>query len=140
VGNRCTGEDQTKIWAVLDCSFRTNDGITIIDWKTGRGTTENVSLQLACYAIYAMEKWGIEPDRVKLIEYNHLADRRVDFSLGADEIKYARTYILGSISDMLSMLLDIENNVPKEERFFQKIEDEKIKENCNFKKVCEKGR
>jgi hypothetical protein len=27
----------TKIWAVIDCSFRTEDGVTIIDWKTGRG-------------------------------------------------------------------------------------------------------
>jgi ATP-dependent exoDNAse (exonuclease V) beta subunit len=28
--------DGKKIWAVIDCSFRTDDGITIIDWKTGR--------------------------------------------------------------------------------------------------------
>ena len=29
--------NNTKIWAVLDCSFRTEDGgVTIIDWKTGR--------------------------------------------------------------------------------------------------------
>ena len=27
--------DGTKVWAVIDCSFRTEKGITIIDWKTG---------------------------------------------------------------------------------------------------------
>ena len=67
--------DQTKIWAVLDCSFRTEgSGITIIDWKTGRGMSKDVSMQLSCYAMYAMDKWGIDPERVKLIEYNLLAN------------------------------------------------------------------
>ena len=33
--------NKTKIWAVLDCSFRTEDGgVTIIDWKTGRSMSE----------------------------------------------------------------------------------------------------
>ena len=44
--------DGRKIWAVIDCSYRTYDGITIIDWKTGRTTTSDVSLQLSCYAMY----------------------------------------------------------------------------------------
>ena len=48
--------DNTKIWAVLDCSFRTEDGgITIIDWKTGRSMSEDISMQLSCYAMYAMD-------------------------------------------------------------------------------------
>ena len=49
--------DGNKIWAVIDCSFQTNDGVTIIDWKTGRGITKDVSLQLSGYAMYGMEKW-----------------------------------------------------------------------------------
>jgi hypothetical protein len=111
---------QTKIWAVLDCSFRTEDGITIIDWKTGEGTTENVSLQLACYAMYAMEQW-----------------QAAEFFITQAEIENAKAYILGSISDMQSLLSDVENNVPKEEKSFQKIEDERIRTNCNFRKVCD---
>jgi len=47
--------DGTRIWAVIDCSFRTEGGITIIDWKTGRSTTADVSLQLSCYPIYGRE-------------------------------------------------------------------------------------
>ena len=46
--------DGTKIWAVIDCSFRTDDGVTIIDWKTGRSTSTDVSLQLSCYAMYGL--------------------------------------------------------------------------------------
>jgi hypothetical protein len=31
----------------------------------------------------------------------------------------------------------VENNVPKDEKFFKKIGDERIREKCNFKKVCD---
>ena len=72
--------NDTKIWAVLDCSFRTDDGgITIIDWKTGRGMSEDVSMQLSCYAMYAMDRWGIVPANVKLIEYNLLVNQGAEF-------------------------------------------------------------
>ena len=130
--------DSTKIWAVLDCSFRTKNGeITIIDWKTGRHTSEDVSMQLYCYAMYAMEKWGVDPQKMKLIEYNLLANQGVEFSVSGAEIENTKTYITGSIADMRSMLVDVDYNVPKEEKAFQKVEDDWIRSSSNFKKVCE---
>ena len=115
--------NNTKIWAVLDCSFRTEDGeVTIIDWKTGRSMSEDVSMQLSCYAMYAMDKWGIDPENVKLIEYNLLANRGAEFTVGASEIKNTKSYIAGSIADMQSLLVDVGENVPKEEEAFQKVE------------------
>ena len=129
--------DKTKIWAVLDCSFRTDDGgVTIIDWKTGRKMSEDVSMQLSCYAMYAMEKWGVDPENVKLIEYNLLANQGVEFTVGASEIENTKTYIAGSIADMKSLLADVGENVPKEEEAFQKVEDERVRSSCNFQKVC----
>ena len=131
--------NNTKIWAVLDCSFRTADGgVTIIDWKTDRTMSQDVSMQLACYAMYAMEKWGVDPESVKLIEYNLLANQGVEFTVGASEIENTKTYIAGSIADMQSLLVDVGNNVPKEEGAFQKVEDERIRANCNFMKVCDR--
>jgi hypothetical protein len=131
--------DRKKIWAVIDCSFRTDDGITIIDWKTGRGTTDDVSLQLSCYAMYGIEKWGIKPEKSKLVEYNLLSDASAEFSVTEGEIAETKTYIKGSIADMESLLVDVENNVPKGERFFKKVEGGRIRERCNFRKVCEAG-
>jgi len=129
--------DHTKIWAVLDCSFRTEDGgITIIDWKTGRSMSKDVSMQLSCYAMYAMDKWGIDPERVKLIEYNLLANQGAEFTVGTTEIENTKAYIAGSIADMQSLLLDVGDNVPKDEESFLKIEDESIRAGCNFRKVC----
>jgi hypothetical protein len=128
--------DGKKIWAVTDCSFRTDDGITIIDWKTGRTRTSDVSLQLSCYAMYGKEKWGVKPEKIRLIEYNLLSDRKAEFLATEGEIANTTTYIKGSIADMQSLLVDVENNKPKDEEFFRKVEDDKIRDRCNFRKVC----
>jgi CRISPR/Cas system-associated exonuclease Cas4 (RecB family) len=122
---------------VLDCSFRTKDGgITIIDWKTGRSMSEDVSMQLSCYAMYAMEKWGVDPENVTLIEYNLFANQGAEFNVTGAEIENTKTYIAGSIVDMQSLLVDVVNNVPKEESAFLKMQDEGTRANCNFRKVC----
>jgi hypothetical protein len=57
--------------------------------------------------------------------------------LGASEIENTKTYIAGSIADMQSLLVDIGENVPKEEGAFQKVEDERVRADCNFRKVCD---
>jgi CRISPR/Cas system-associated exonuclease Cas4 (RecB family) len=131
--------DNTKIWAVSDCSFRTDDGgITIIDWKTGRSMSEDVSMQLSCYAMYAMDKWGIDPENVKLIEYNLLANQGVEFTVGMSEIENTKAYIAGSIADMQSFLVDVVGNVPKEKGAFMMVEDKRVRASCNFRKVCDR--
>jgi hypothetical protein len=128
----------TKIWAILDCSFRTEDGgVTIIGWKTGRSMSEDVSMQLSCCAMYATKKWGIDPENVKLIEYNLLANQGAESTVGASEIENATEYNAGSITDMQSLLVDVDENVPREEEAFQQVEDEKERSSCNFRKVCE---
>jgi hypothetical protein len=127
----------TKIWAVLDCSFSTEEGATIIDWKTGHGPDRDLSLQLACYAMYAAERWRLKPEIIRLVEYNLLYNQTTEFFMSAREIENAKAYIRGSIADMHSLLVDIEDNIPKEERFFTKIKDQRIQERCNFKKVCD---
>jgi len=129
--------DGIKIWAVLDCSFRTKEGITIIDWKTGRGTTSDLSLQLSCYAMYGIEKWKIKPEDIKVVEYNLLSNQSAEFSITEGEIVNTRAIIKGSIADMQSLLIDVENNIPKEEKFFSKIKDDNIRQGCNFRNVCD---
>jgi len=38
---------------------------------------------------------------------------------------------------MKSLLADVGENVAKEEGDFSKVEDERVKVDCNFQKVCE---
>ena len=94
-------------------------------------------MQLSCYAMYAMDKWGIDPENVKLIEYNLLANQGAEFNVSGAEIENTKSYIAGSIADMQSLLVDVGENVPKEERAFQKVEDERVRASCNFRKVCD---
>ena len=54
----------------------------------------------------------------------------MEFSIAAAEIENTKTYIAGSIADMQSLLVDVGENVPKEE-------DERTRADCNFRKVCE---
>jgi CRISPR/Cas system-associated exonuclease Cas4 (RecB family) len=116
-------------------SFRWWLWVTIIDWKTGKKMSEDVSMQLSCYAMYDMQKWGVDPDKVKLIEYNLLANLGVEFSVFGAEIENTKTYITGSLAYTQPMLLDVDYNVPKEEEAFQKVKDDRIWSSCNFKKV-----
>ncbi len=129
--------DDIKIWAVLDCSFRNNEGITIIDWKTGRSIAEDISLQLSCYAMYGRYKWKIKPEKITLIEYNLLTNQKGVFGITEGEIKDTLAYIKGSVADMRSLLVDAKNNIPKDEEFFKKIKDDRIRDRCNFRKVCD---
>ncbi|MEJ2649899.1 MAG: PD-(D/E)XK nuclease family protein [Sedimentisphaerales bacterium] len=122
---------------MLDCSFKTEDGATIIDWKTGRSRAGGSSLQLACYAMYGKEKWGMKPEKIRLIEYNLLSDQKVETSVTEREIDNTRAYIKGSVADMQSLLIDVEDNVPKEEGSFKKVDDNGVRDRCNFKKVCD---
>lgn len=74
-----------------------------------------------------------------MINPNTLDDnsrRRIRFFVTEGEIDTTKTYIRGSVADMQSLLVDVENNVPKEEEFFKKTEDERIRSRCNFRKVC----
>ncbi|MEE9421012.1 MAG: hypothetical protein V3W43_16170, partial [Desulfatiglandaceae bacterium] len=67
-----------------------------------------------------MERWGIIPEKIKLVEYNLLSDQSSEFFVTQEEIADTRSYIQGSIADMESLLVDVANNTPKEERFFRK--------------------
>jgi hypothetical protein len=130
--------DHTRINLVIDCAIKEGEGIYIYDWKTGKGLSEDLSIQLGCYALYAMEKWNVPPELLSVIEYNLSFDQSSWFSVSQDEIKGVKGYINGSIKDMQSLLLDISNNIPMEEDRFIKIEDEYITSRCHFRKACRK--
>ena len=84
-----------------------------------------------------MDKWGIDPENVKLIEYNLLANQGTEFTVEASEIENTKAIIAGSIADMQSLLVDVGGNVSKDEEAFSKVEDDQVRADCNFRKVCD---
>jgi hypothetical protein len=130
--------DHTGINLVIDCAIKEGEGIYIYDWKTGRSLSEDLSIQLGCYALYAMEKWNVPPESLSVIECNLSFDKSNWFSVSQEEMKGMKGYINGSIKDMQSLLTDLSNNLPVEEDRFSKIEDQHVTSRCNFRKVCRK--
>ena len=128
--------DSTKINVVIDCAVKEENSIIIYDWKTGKALSEDLSIQLGCYAFYAMEKWDLPPDSLTVVEYNLFFNKANSFSVTEGEIEGIKGYIKGSVKDMQSLLKDPENNIPLPEDQFSKVEDEGIISRCNFRKVC----
>jgi CRISPR/Cas system-associated exonuclease Cas4 (RecB family) len=128
--------DHVKINLAIDCAIREGKEILLYDWKTGRSIPESLSVQLCCYALYAMEKWRIPPESLKVIEYNLTFNKASWFSVTQGEVEDIKEYIQGSMKDMKSLLVDLEHNVPFEEERFNRVEDEKVSLRCNFRKVC----
>jgi hypothetical protein len=129
--------DQVKINLVIDCAIKEGEDIFIYDWKTGKSLSQDLSIQLSCYALYAMERWHSPPESLRVIEYNLSFDKANWFSVSHGEAEAIKGYIRGSVKDMQSLLIDVEKNAPLEEERFSKVEDEQITLRCNFRKVCQ---
>jgi hypothetical protein len=128
--------DGTRIMLAIDCAIREDDYVVIYDWKTGKSLHDDLSIQLSCYALYAIQKWQIPPERLRVIEFNLLFNKASWFSVSPRDVDDIQGYIRGSIKDMQSLLVDVEQNIPLEEDRFSKVADEKISLRCNFRRVC----
>lgn len=128
--------DNIKINLAIDYAIKEINEVIIYDWKTGKSIPEDLPIQLSCYALYTMGKWHIPPESLRIIEYNLSFNKKSWFSVTRGEVEDIKAYIRGSIKDMQSLLTDFENNIPLEEDRFSKVEDERISQRCNFRKVC----
>jgi hypothetical protein len=128
--------DSIKINVVIDCAVKEGNSTIIYDWKTGKSLSEDLSIQLGCYALYTIEKWHLPPDSLQVVEYNLFSNRANSFTVTKADAEGIKGYIKGSVKDMQSLLKDPENNTPLEEEEFSKVEDERVSLRCNFRKVC----
>jgi hypothetical protein len=128
--------DNIKINLSIDCAIKEGEDIYIYDWKTGKSLSEDLSIQLGCYALYAMEKWHAPPDSLRIIEYNLSFNKSNWFSVTREEADAIQGYIRGSMKDMHSLLIDVDHNIPMEEDRFSKVKDERVSFRCNFRKIC----
>jgi hypothetical protein len=108
----------------------------IYDWKTGKSLSEDLSVQLSCYALYAMERWHVAPESITIIEYNLASNKANDFLVTQGQVEGIKGYMRGSVKDMLSLLSEVGKNVPVEEEQFSRVDDERVSLRCNFRKVC----
>lgn len=127
--------DGVAVNVKLDCAIRETDHVIVWDWKTGRREGADARLQLACYAFYLHQAYGIPIHRVHM--------RRFELSQGAvhtrtiaeRELDQILAYVRGSIADMRALVDDPAANITREERF-ARVEQREVCLQCNFLKVC----
>jgi CRISPR/Cas system-associated exonuclease Cas4 (RecB family) len=127
--------DGTKVHVKLDFACREGDQIHIYDWKTGRRDEEDNSVQLACYALYASEKWAPVPGNVRTVEFSLATGQLREYTLTEADLDRTRNYIRGSIRDMQALLLDPPANQVARDSCPLTTELWRCR-NCSFKRLC----
>ncbi len=128
--------DGTQVTVKLDCATRETDHVVVWDWKTGRREGADAPLQLACYAFYIHQAYGIPIHRVKMRRFELAGGTVHEREIAEREMTEILTYVRGSIADMQALLDDPSRNLAREERF-PKVERREVCMRCNFLKVCE---
>jgi CRISPR/Cas system-associated exonuclease Cas4 (RecB family) len=129
------GLDGVKVYVRLDFAMREEGAVVIYDWKTGASDESDNSAQMACYAYYAKERWGIDPASVRPIEYNVNRDQLLVHSVTAADLERTCAYMRGSIADMKRLLRDPARNLAVEEDFRPDSERGGCRR-CTFQRVC----
>ena len=125
----------SRIWAVPDLAYRDGETVVIVDWKTGRRSRTPDPIQLACYALYATDTWGVRPETVQTIEVNLGLGTAHEESIDEARLEEVRRDMRASIGQMVAMLRDVESNSAAEEDF-ERTEDRQACRSCPFQEVC----
>jgi hypothetical protein len=126
------------VWVKMDLAYRAADGrLRIVDWKTGKLDPHPDPIQLTCYAIYASEKWKVEPERIETAVVNLGANESIVRQVDAALIATVRGRIRVSIEGMTKMLEGPrEENAPLPESAFAVTDSTGVCRRCPFRKVC----
>ena len=127
----------TAVYLRMDLAYRADDGrVVIVDWKTGRGEGRFNEVQLAGYALCAVEHgWVQEPEQI-LTELAYLAiPRYVRRTVDRAKVAHARSFIAKSAGNMKALLLDPLGNLARLEDFAM-IEKPRVCRRCNYRRLC----
>ena len=98
-----------KVFAVPDFSIHDGQEYLLYDWKTGKQNEKDV-WQLSCYQHYAVNKWKILAEQIRIIPVyltqDNLAPSPIE-AIAPDKIK---EYMRQSLREMKSILIDSREN------------------------------
>ena len=128
---------ETTVYLRMDLAYRSSDGrVVIVDWKTGRSEGRFNEIQLAGYALGAVEQgWVQEPEEI-VTELAYLAiPRYVRRSVDRAKVAHARRFIEKSAGNMKALLLDPLANLARLEDF-PMIDKPRVCRRCNYRRLC----
>ncbi|MBN93501.1 MAG: hypothetical protein CL928_05425 [Deltaproteobacteria bacterium] len=128
--------DGKTVYVKPDLAFHhpDDDMLWLVDWKTGASRAED-QLQLATYALFARENWGVEPSNVKGVLVYLAAGEERTVPVGPADLRRAEDAIRQSMTTMLQLLDDKERNLGSIDQF--PPTDERTRcDTCNFQQLC----
>jgi len=124
----------TKAFAIPDFAIRDGQEYLLYDWKTGKGSEKDI-LQLSCYSLFAMSKWQVPEDKIKVIPAYLAQDELMPVPVEAIASEQVKSYIHQSIEGMKSVLADVGSN-KAEINNFAKTDKLWRCQRCKFQEIC----
>jgi len=126
--------DRVPVYIKIDCAARVEGRTLIIDWKSGRASDRDLQ-QVACYGLYAMQKWNIGFESLGAALVYLLENTTSETPITADRALALQERIVTGIQAMCEALADPAGNVAREEDF--PMTDQKRRcRRCDFHEIC----
>lgn len=129
--------DGSLVYVKIDFAYEDDEGLKVVDWKTGKAEDVDNEIQLDCYGMFSKDYFKIPTEKIQTIECNVNSGKSTVRKMIEAKIDFAKHYIRNSIAGMKSSLTDAEKNIAREEDF-RFTDNEQTCRWCNFKKVCAK--
>ena len=128
----------TPVYAVPDLVFKDPEGKWIIvDWKTGEEAEENRD-QVALYALFVHEKYGVDVERITArLEYLNL-ETSTEVTFTSQDLQAVEEFARGSMEKMRELLSDPGQNIPLPKVQFALTDFREQCPWCNFYELCQK--
>ncbi|MFJ7661902.1 PD-(D/E)XK nuclease family protein [Lysinibacillus sp. NPDC097162] len=129
--------EDTQVFVVMDFHYYDDieDKWIIIDWKTG-GQSDDDRQQLALYAYYIQQKYGVSLEKIEVYnEYLVTGERKQYMFTSFDMDNILHTF-RHSVLEMKKFQADILLNEPVDLEDFEQTQDKWRCLRCNFKELC----
>jgi hypothetical protein len=129
-------QEGVPVFVRLDLAMRAgDDGVTIVDWKTGRRAPRPEGLQLATYALFVQARWQVAPSAIEVREVNLSSGAEGRGRVSPQQLEAARETIRDSMREMRARLVDAAENRAREEDFVTRP-GPRTCPRCVFREIC----
>ena len=126
----------TKVYVRLDLLYQSDNSWVITDWKTGKDTSPDITDQLALYALYVHQKYGVDINNIEACVESLLDGAFFSKRITSYNITNIQSLILNSIDQMQSYLDDVDLNKPLPIEKFEWTDKLYRCAVCNFREIC----
>lgn len=135
---RMRGMLPCRVEGRIDLAYRDGDEITLVDWKSGKDDMRGEeSLQLAVYALWAVEEYRCEPEALRICKVHFGSNSVVPFECDRPLLTAARARILQD-AERMALLEGYGKDAIVEA--FTPCRQPLICRNCPFLQVCPEGK